>query len=270
MEKIKSLKKEEKTYIPYQLKDNGFVKLKESQFTDFSSIISSIEETVIEYLNKQQSQKNEKITTVGIDKDAQSKIKINGYKGDKLVDFYNNMVEKTTELIDKVNEKIQENIDYNGYVDEKNNKKLVKSLLKIRNNNQPSCRDNKFKTSWFFSSAFSEKITSDNGLEILKEMYKDLETCIKFMISIIQEFCNKTGIVDSKKSFIKFDLNILMYKDTYKIRTIEEEKKRIEEEKRKQQQQQQYQQQHQQQQYQRMYYGGKKTKKNKIKQNKTK
>ena len=152
MEKFKSLtkKEEKKSYIPYQLKDNGFVKLKESQFDNFNSIISSIEEMVIESLNKQLSQKNEKITSVGIDKEAQEKIKINGYKGEKLVDFYNNMVEKIKELIEKVNEKIQENIDINNYVNEKNNKNLINSLLKILNNNQPSCRDSKFKTSWFF------------------------------------------------------------------------------------------------------------------------
>ncbi len=258
MEKFKSLtkKEEKKAYIPYQLKDNGFVKLKEAQFNDFSSIISSIEEMVIESLNKQLSQKNEKITSVGIDKEAQEKIKINGYKGEKLIDFYNKMVEKITELIEIVNEKIQENIDYNNYVNEKNNKKLVKALLKIRNNNQPSCRDSKFKTSWFFSSAFTEKLTSDNGLEILKEMYKDLETCMKFMLSIIQEYCNKSGIVGTS---IRFDINLLMYKEksySNKIREREEEEKRKKEEERRTQQY-HYQTQH------RMYYGGKKNKRTK-------
>lgn len=259
MEKIKSIKKEEKSYTPYQLKDNSFVKLKEVNFNDFSSIISSIEEKVIDQLNKKQTQKNEKITEVGIDKDAQSKIKINGYKGDKLVDFYNNMVEKIKTLIEKINEQIDENSDYNGYVTEKNNKNLVKALLKIRNNNQPSCRDNKFKTSWFFSSAFSEKLTSDNGQDILKEMYKDLETCMKFMLDIIKEFCNKTGIVN-KNAYITFDINLLMYKEksySNRVREREEEdRKAKEEEKRKQQQ-------YYQSQYQKMYYGGKKNKRTK-------
>ncbi len=247
-------KKEKKSYIPYQLKDNGFIKLKDANFNDFNSIISQIEDSEIAYLNKQSSQKNENITSVGIDKDSQEKIKINGYKGEKLVNFYDNIVEKINDLVDKVNEHTQY---YTGTLSEKDNKDLVKSLLKIRNKNQPSCRDSKFKTSWFFSSAFSEKLTSDNGLEILNEMYKDLEICMKFMLSIIKEFCTKTGIINPRLSVTKFDLNLLMNKEkSYHSNKTEQQRKIKEEEEKRRLYQQQYQQH-------RMYYGGKKNKRTK-------
>jgi hypothetical protein len=224
----------EKTkFIPYQLTKQNcqIIQLKEKRFNNLNSIISEIEAKIVEQLkikNKPQSilylgqkvNNNKGLSSsqnnikIGIDYSAKEKIKIKGYQGDKIFDFYNKIIERLQEFIEKVNEKIQDNIDSNNYVYEKEDVKLQKSLIKIRSKLQPNCDGDKYKTSGFFSNAFSNEIKGTNASDILLQMYKDLEKCLTFILSIVKEYCTLSAIINKDtQSMIKLDTNILFVKD---------------------------------------------------------
>jgi hypothetical protein len=99
---------------------------------------------------------------------------------------------------------------------------------------QPNCSNNKYKTSGFFTNAFSEKLTFTSAEPVLKEISKDFEICIEYLLSIIKEYCSSAGITKAGSS-ISFNTMLLFEKEKEKTPT------------RLKQYQQQYQQQNQEQ-----------------------
>jgi hypothetical protein len=213
----------EKKFIPYKLDKTNckIIQLREKRFNNFNTIIQQIEEKIKEQIKKNaltSQQKNNLARNnikIGIDFDAKQKIKIKGYKGDKLIDFYNKIIEKLQEFIDTVNEKVVENIGFNQYItEEKNDNNLKKALIIIRNKIQPNCSDDKYKTSGLFTKAFSEQLNSYTTYEILKQMDKDLETCMTFLITIVKEYCTLTAIINKDtQTMVKIDDNLLFMVD---------------------------------------------------------
>jgi hypothetical protein len=270
-----SLLDNKKKFIPYKIdKKNGIMKYvtMEKRFSDFRTIISEIEEKIKKTKKKSTSQQyyqQEKNTSnnnnvIGITEDARMKLKIKGYKGDKLVDYYDKIKDKLQGFLEQINEKMIDFIDMNtGFIQtEKEDIKFAKKLIQIRNKIQPNCSSNKYKTSGVFSNAFSEKLAFTSAEPILKQISTDFEICLEYLLSIIKEYCNGAGITSSIGNFVQFNTMLLFEKEK-SPRNLQQYKQQYQSQYQPQYQQ-QYQQQYQpqyQQQYQYLMRGGKSRKK---------
>jgi hypothetical protein len=202
---------------------------------DFNSIIDNIEKKIKEGLKKQkedekkiyrqQQQKPQNNTNynkkynivVGIPEDGRVKIKIKGHKGESLISHFDKLVRLLTELAQNVNSKISELSDYNDYIQEDKNLELSKKLIEIRNKQQPNCAGEKYKTTNFFSSAFNTKLTDTNSSTINQQIYKDIEKCIEYLLSIIVEYCSKTGIMTPEThSYVQLNKDVLFESEKIK------------------------------------------------------
>lgn len=148
---------QKKIFAPYKIdKKSGIMKYvkMDKHLIDFRTIISEIEDKIIK------SRKKTSNNIVGITEDARMKLKIKGIKGDKLGDYYDKIKDKLQDFMQEINEKSMDYIDMTTEFiqTEKEDMELSKKLIQIRNKMQPNCGSNKYKTSGFFSSAFSEKL----------------------------------------------------------------------------------------------------------------
>jgi hypothetical protein len=208
---------------------------------DFNSIIGKIERKIKDGLKKQK--KTEKYTygqqqyqnnqynsnfdvAIGIPEDGRAKIKIKGYKGEELINHFDKLVQKMKEFINNVNSTIDEASDFNKFIQEKENLKLAKKLSDLRQKQQPNCAGEKYKTTWFFSSAFNTKLTDSNSSTVNQQIQKDLEKCMDYLLSIITEYCIKAGFMTPEtSSFIQLNKEILYTIEetrSQRIRAIQE------------------------------------------------
>jgi hypothetical protein len=237
--KIVKPKEQQAGFSPIKVEQKSYPTLffEKKTLNDFNSIIDNIETKIKEGLKKQkkdekkmykqqqqygqqygqqqQNQNNKDYNRdvdiqVGIPEEGRVKIKIKGYKGESLTNHFDKLVNILTELINNLNNKISELSDYNNYIQEKENLKLAKQLIEIRNKQQPNCSGEKYKTTWFFSSAFNTKLTDTNSSIINQQIQKDIEKCMDYLLSIIVEYCNKTGIMSPEaSSYVQLNKEIL-------------------------------------------------------------
>jgi hypothetical protein len=192
-------------------------------------------------------------------------------KGDSLIKYYNNLVNKLKKFIELVNNKIDGLIGNDDYIKESQDKVLIKFFSKVMSKYQPNCSDIKYK------KGFPATLTNKNAFEINQEMNKEFEKCLEHLLKIIIDYCMATAILTNEtQSLINIKKDILFYKEETEKEKI---KRRLKYNSNNRQQYQpqyqpQYQQQYQpqyQQQYQPQYQpqyrqygnfrGGKKTKK---------
>ena len=178
---------------------------------DFNSIIENIETKIKEGLKKQKTDdKQEHNIAVGIPEDGRSKIKIKGYRGESLINHFDKLVQLLSEFINNVNNTIEETSDFNKYVQEKENLKLAKKLIYLRDKYQPNCAGEKYRTTGFFSSAFNTKLTDTDSSKINQQIHKDLEKCMDYLLAIIVDYCNKSGIMTpDARSYVQLNREIL-------------------------------------------------------------
>jgi hypothetical protein len=200
---------------------------------DFNSIIENIEKKIKDGLKKQKEQEKKMYKyqqqygykkeyqnnkeysrgvniNVGIPEDGRVNIKFKDYKGEELINHFDKLVRLLSELMSNINSKISELSDYNNYIQEKQNLELAKKLIQIRNKQQPNCAGEKYKTTGFFSSAFNTKLTDTNSSSLNQKIYKDIEKCMDYLLSIIVEYCNKTGIMTpDSRSYVQLNKEVL-------------------------------------------------------------
>jgi hypothetical protein len=232
--KIAKPKEQVTGFSPIKVEQKSYPTLifEKKTLNDFNTIIDNIETKIKDGLKKQkktykqqqygqqqygqqQQQNNTDYNRdvdiqVGIPEDGRSKIKIKGYKGESLINYFDKLVKILTEFINNVNNTINESSDFNKFIQEKENLKLAKKLIELRNKQQPNCSGEKYKTTWFFSSAFNTKLTDTNSSIINQQIQKDIEKCIDYLLSIIVEYCNKAAIMTSEgRSFVQLNKEIL-------------------------------------------------------------
>jgi len=273
---------EAKIFIPYKVDTFKTLQYKDLELLDFDDVIDKIEEYVKNLLinkrnrekrtmkknnnNNQRLSRNNNIS-IGIDIDERKKIKIYKMKGDSLVKYYNNLVNKLKKFLELVNNKIDGLIGNDDYIKEDQDKVLTKFFSKVISKYQPNCSDIKYK------KGFSNYLPNKNASEINQEMNKELEKCLEHLLKIIIDYCMATAILTNEtQSLINIKKDILFFKEETEKEKI---KRRLKyNSNNTQQYQQQYQPQYQpqyQQQYQQQYQpqyrqygnfrGGKKTKK---------
>jgi hypothetical protein len=205
--------KQQKDFIPIKVSNTTYPTLffEKKTLNDFNSIIENIETKIKEGLKKQKRvDKQEHNIAVGIPEDGRSKIKIKGYHGESLINHFDKLVQLLSEFINNVNNTIEETSDFNKYVQEKENLKLAKKLIYLRDKYQPNCAGEKYRTTGFFSSAFNTKLTDTDSSKINQQIQKDLEKCMDYLLAIIVDYCNKSGIMTpDARSYVQLNREII-------------------------------------------------------------
>jgi hypothetical protein len=255
---------ETKIFIPYKLDTFKTLQYKDLELLEFDDVIDKIEEYVKNLRNKEKKtmkiNNNRKINnniSIGIDIDERKKIKINKMKGDSLIKYYNNLVNRLKKFLELVNNKI-ESINNDDYIKEDQNTLLVKFFSKVRYSFQPNCNNIKYK------KGFPDTLTNKNANEINQEMEKEFQKCLEHLLKIIIDYCMGTAILTNETQSI-LNKEVLFYKEE----TEKEKMKRLlKNNSNNKQQPQQPQQQYQH--FGNLFRGGKKTKTKKYLKSKSK
>lgn len=213
---------ENKVFIPYKVDTFKTLKYKEQELLEFEQVIDLIEEYARNGLinkrnrekktikknnnNNQRLSRNNNIS-IGINHDERKKIKINKMKGDSLIKYYNNLVNRLKKFLELVNDKI-ETISNDDYIKEEQDRFLGKFFLKVRSSFQPNCGDIKYK------KGFPDTLTNKSAFEINQEMDKEFEKCLDHLLKIIIEYCQRTAILTPEtQSFVNINKGTLFYKE---------------------------------------------------------
>ena len=220
----------QKDFIPIKVSNTTYPTFffEKKTLNDFNIIIENIETKIKEGLKKQKTDdKQEHNIAIGIPEDGRSKIKIKGYRGESLINHFNKLVQLLTEFINNVNNSIKESSDVNDHVEEKENPKLAKKLIYLRDKYQPNCAGEKYRTTGFFSSAFNTKLTDTDSSKINQQIHKDLEKCMDYLLSIIVDYCNKSGIMTpDARSYVQLNREILYTEEQTRSERLKEMEKR--------------------------------------------